>query len=275
MDEKPKVEVEYVDASPHLAPQPTPVGNDPTQFVDPSGNFPRGSWKSVDYLLHNPRDVMAYIRMDRDLWPIIATLVICSVVLAAFYGVIMGASNLLQDADVPLTTKLLQIVVSSIKVPILFLFTILIVLPPIYVSNAFVGSHNSFRQVTAMLVCATVITVTVLASMGSVALFFSLTSETYGFIKLMHVAIFAYAGLIGVGFLRRCVEENQSDARVIDARPLLFLWLLLYGFVGTQLGWILRPFIGSPGAKFQLFRPRQGNFYENVWQTILNLAGVN
>ena len=35
---------------------------------------------------------------------------------------------------------------------------------------------------------------------------------------------------------------------------LLYVWILLFGFVGTQLAWTLRPFFGSPGQDFALFR---------------------
>ncbi len=35
---------------------------------------------------------------------------------------------------------------------------------------------------------------------------------------------------------------------------LLYIWILLFGFVGTQLAWTLRPLYGSPGAPFELFR---------------------
>jgi hypothetical protein len=30
----------------------------------------------------------------------------------------------------------------------------------------------------------------------------------------------------------------------------------------------MRPFVGSPGEKFQVFRPRQGNFYESVFGSL-------
>ena len=53
--------------------------------------------------------------------------------------------------------------------------------------------------------------------------------------------------------------------------PLLWLWLLLFGFVGTQLGWTLRPFFGAPALDFQLFRPLEGNFYTHLAQTIAEL----
>jgi hypothetical protein len=49
---------------------------------------------------------------------------------------------------------------------------------------------------------------------------------------------------------------------------LLYIWILLFGFVGTQLGWTLRPFFGSPGEKFELFRNLDGTFYGDLITTI-------
>ena len=45
---------------------------------------------------------------------------------------------------------------------------------------------------------------------------------------------------------------------------LLLIWVLLYGFVGTQLAWTLRPFHGDPSMPFILFRPVESNFYIGV-----------
>jgi hypothetical protein len=53
--------------------------------------------------------------------------------------------------------------------------------------------------------------------------------------------------------------------------PLLWVWLLLFGFVGTQLGWTPRPFFGSPGLPFQVFRPLEGNFYSHLGQLLIAL----
>ncbi len=260
----------------HLAKSktPSPKPAEETPPAKASGNFPKKAWQSIDYLLHNPSDIVAYIREDRDLWLISASLIWYTWALAAFYGGIMGAANLLQGADVAIGVKLLQMAVASVKVPFLFLFALVVVLPPIYVSNAFVGSHNSLRQVVAMLVCAAATTVTVLASMGTVALFFSLTSVSYAFILLMHVAFFAYAGVVGVGFLQRCITTMSVDSTILTPNRLLVLWLGLYGFVGTQLAWVLRPFVGNPNIPYTLFRPREGNFYEAVWRLLVEFMGI-
>jgi hypothetical protein len=54
---------------------------------------------------------------------------------------------------------------------------------------------------------------------------------------------------------------------------LLYIWILLFGFVGTQLAWTLRPFFGSPGMKFSLYREINGNFYAEIIHTIARLFG--
>ena len=40
--------------------------------------------------------------------------------------------------------------------------------------------------------------------------------------------------------------------------------MVLYVFAGTQLAWILRPFIGNPDSPFVLFRGKSGSFVDTV-----------
>ena len=54
---------------------------------------------------------------------------------------------------------------------------------------------------------------------------------------------------------------------------LLYIWIVLFGFVGTQLAWTLRPFFGDPDTPFGLFREIGGTFYADVFRTIGNLFG--
>jgi hypothetical protein len=69
---------------------------------------------------------------------------------------------------------------------------------------------------------------------------------------------------------------GPGGARVAPLRPgerptsmkLVYMWILLFGFVGTQLAWTLRPFFGDPNAPFALFREINGTFYADILQTI-------
>lgn len=235
--------------------------------VDPA-EFPKGFWRQVDYLLNHPGSVMESMKRDRDLPQIAVILAMVAVIMGAIYGAVMGATNLLQGSTMAFGPKLALILITAVKVPALLMLTGAIVYSPIYVSNAFMGERHSWRQVLVLLVSSTAITCTVLASMATVAFFFSITSTTYDFIKLLHVAIFAYAGIIGLQYMLGSIRWMQPARGRRASTGLITLWLILYIFVGTQLAWVLRPFVGSPGEQFEVFRPRTGNFYESVFHSV-------
>jgi len=99
----------------------------------------------------------------------------------------------------------------------------------------------------------------------------ALSSPAYSIIKLTHVVVIAFAGLIGN------VRLFQLLARLGGSRAVAFrvlsAWLAGNLFLGSQLSWILRPFIGSPGLPVEFFRTTalHGNFYENVFRSLQQL----
>jgi hypothetical protein len=72
-------------------------------------------------------------------------------------------------------------------------------------------------------------------------------------------------------------RDAAPPAAVRPERPtrmtLVYIWILLFGFVGTQLAWTLRPFFGDPDAPFALFREISGTFYGDILSTIGALFG--
>ena len=229
--------------------------------------FPKKFWRRLDYMLHHPERILESLRRDLDLWRMSQIFFLIALGMAAIYGAVMGATNLLQASEMHTGDKFLMILSSAIKVPVLFLLTLVIVLPPVYVANTFVGPRLSFPQMLTVLLASVAVTAIVLASSATVAFFFALTSRSYHFIKLLHVLFFTYAGVAGLRFFQKCVGAVTPLARRGKLKRLFVGTLLLYIFVGTQLAWVLRPFVGSPDMKFQVFRPRQGNFYESVWES--------
>lgn len=239
--------------------------------------IPEGILNQIDYVIRHPDEIFESLRQDLDLWRLSRTFLLIVVFTSAVYGFVMGGTNWLQGRDVvwgydllrnPFTTDFLMMCVTAVKVPVLFLLTLLIVVPPIYVSSTFVGSRATFSQVVTLLLASLAITGTVLASMATVAFFFSLTTRSYSFIKVLHVLFFAYAGVVGLFYLIRGFKGVVRTRSYIGTRLLFIGWLVLYMFVGTQLAWVMRPFVGSPGKEFTLFRERSGNFYENVAASI-------
>jgi hypothetical protein len=65
----------------------------------------------------------------------------------------------------------------------------------------------------------------------------------------------------------RAAEPRQASM------SLLYIWIALFAFVGTQLAWTLRPFFGSPGEPFAIFRKLEGTFYGDIFSTIGRLLG--
>lgn len=47
-----------------------------------------------------------------------------------------------------------------------------------------------------------------------------------------------------------------------DVRTVFRVWIVVFGLVGAQMAWVLRPFLGSPQHAFSWFRPRESNFFE-------------
>jgi hypothetical protein len=93
---------------------------------------------------------------------------------------------------------------------------------------------------------------------------------TYSVIMLMHVAVIALAGIAANVRLRNLLCA-LGGARV--ANRVLLAWLLGNLFLGSQLSWIFRPFIGAPGLPLQFLRdhPLAGNFYEAVFRSFVQL----
>jgi hypothetical protein len=49
------------------------------------------------------------------------------------------------------------------------------------------------------------------------------------------------------------------------------LWVIVFGLVGAQMGWVLRPFIGNPNIPFTWFRGRESNFFQAILHNLGNL----
>ncbi len=48
-------------------------------------------------------------------------------------------------------------------------------------------------------------------------------------------------------------------------------WTVIFGVVGAQMAWVLRPYFGSPHDAFVWFGPRTSNFFEGVWSALRQL----
>lgn len=97
------------------------------------------------------------------------------------------------------------------------------------------------------------------------------STATYGLIKLTIVAVIAFAGIAGNVRLFQLLAQLAPRRNI--ARRVFIAWLAGNLFLGSQLSWISRPFIGSPQLTVAFLRENalKGNFYENVWGTVVGL----
>lgn len=178
-----------------------------------------------------------------------------------------------------------QLLAGMVKLPALFLLTLLVTFPSLYVFNALVGTRLSFLSALRLLIAAIVVNLAVAASLGTILAFFTLSTESYHFMVVLNVALLGVAGAVGLGFLlqtlRRLGDAEREARGEAPAAPndpsaaggIFAVWIIIYSLVGMQMGWLLRPFIGHPGMAFQLFRPRQGNFFQGLFDNIQRMLG--
>jgi hypothetical protein len=343
----------------------------------------------IERILRDRDGVWEQIGDERDLGRLIRDMLISSTIALFCFGAVLGAFNT--------ENALLQALLSAVKLPLLFLVTLAICLPTLYLFNLVFGARLQVRQALALVMVAITVISTLAVAFAPISLFFLITANQYAFYKLLNVAILALAAMVGLRFLtggmaalnkhnavrdafaRAAVEAgaaakatavggdsatgtaapgagSATDAGAVGAdtgaapvspapagaasespaaapvspapapvppanlpvpagvpvgngaavlvaphpqqrfvpgmvaappipgpwvhrqqappaekqasMTLLYVWILLFGFVGTQLAWTLRPFFGSPGEDFELFRSIDGNFYVDIVRTI-------
>jgi hypothetical protein len=278
----------------------------------------------IERILRDRTGIWDQIIAERDLPKLIMRMLLSSVICLAAYGAVLGASN-----------GWLQAFVSTVKLPMLFLVTLAICLPTLYLFNLVFGARLSVLQACALIMVAITVTAVLTFAFAPISLFFLITARSYVFFKLLNVAILTLTALVGLRFLTsgmralnkhvvvesmysnqvvvpaevsqrelvsatvggaadsaaqppsngdaRTARQNQGAAKAKAPQPaagdrpasmiLLYIWILLFGFVGTQLAWTLRPFFGSPGKPFELFRDIDGTFYGDILSTLGGLLG--
>jgi hypothetical protein len=216
-------------------------------------------------LLRERQGFLEEIRQGVRLPSKIISLLVCSSLFLAMYGGIIGAYH-----------SWMQALSSAVKLPALYLITLLICLPTLFFANIIFGSKRTFAQHFALVLTAVSVTSVLLFSFAPITLFFLITTNNYQFLILLNVIIFSLTGFIGISSLYNAttVVLEQDDEGSKTRKKIIQSWLLLYAFVGSQLGWTLRPFFGTPDSVFQLFREREGNFYLSVMQSLGYLLGI-
>jgi hypothetical protein len=296
----------------------------------------------IERILRDRDSIWRQVVDERGLKELTTQMLASSAASLACYGAVLGASS-----------GFAQALSSAIKLPLLFLATLAICLPTLYLFNLLFGARLSVMQAVVLIMVSITVTSVLTLAFAPISLFFLISAHSYLFFKLLNVCILVLAAVIGLRFLtagmailnadqeRRANEiaalaaqmdqgtaepEPQlalvgaptgdaggngstgaaqaalppTSVQAVPAQPapdpashqpvagrvtaasntqrpasmtLLYIWIALFGFVGTQLGWTLRPFFGSPGKPFAIFREIDGTFYGDIFSTIGRLLG--
>jgi hypothetical protein len=285
----------------------------------------------IERILRDRQGIWQQVVEDRELPALTRQMLASSGVALAVYGAVLGSFHSVWMA-----------MTSAVKLPLLFLVTLAICLPTLYLFNLVFGARLSIRQSLALVMVALTVTSMLAVAFAPISLFFRITAPDYSFFKLLNVVILALSAMVGLRFLTggmRVLNEHgllapkpaalaEAPAAEVKApveekvpvpagaageavtapagngakpaatltippgfaaqparqmaRPvpqtttpptmtLMYVWIFLFGFVGTQLAWTLRPFFGSPGMEFSLYRNINGNFYAEILRTLGNL----
>ncbi len=142
-------------------------------------------------------------------------MLVAVLVLGGVYGICMGCFNLVAGQS----DAWLQMVSSAIKVPALFLLTLVVTFPSLYVFNALLGGRLSLTNMLRLIMAAIGVMLAVLAGFGTIVAFFNFTTTSYPFILLLNVIVFTIAGILGLGFLLQTLRRLIEPARPKPPSP--------------------------------------------------------
>jgi hypothetical protein len=187
----------------------------------------------------------------------------------------------LYGTSVGLWRSPLQSFYTGLKIPLLILLTC--------AGNALLngmlgqvlGSGLGFRQASTVIIFSFVTAACILGAFSPLAFFVLYNtpplasvdrSSGHSITLITHVVLIAYAGIMAnyrLLSLLRHFAPNRTTALTT-----LLAWLGGNLLLGTQLSWVLRPFIGSPGLPVEFTRtnPLRGNFFEALWSALQNLS---
>ena len=188
------------------------------------------------------------------------------VVFGMIFGAVMGSFGGFRE------DRALQIVYSGLKVPMMLTLTFALSLPSFFVLNTLFGLRGDFAVALRAVIATQAGLAVILASLAPLTVVWYLSSERYSAAIAFNGLLFAIASFSAQWILRDyyrpLIQKNRRH------RWMLRIWAVLYTFVGIQMAWVLRPFIGDPNSRVQFFREETwGNAYLVVFQVVTRALG--
>ena len=200
------------------------------------------------------RDRIAYfaeIGRGEKLLAKIADLLAITVFGLAVFGFVAGLSG----------RDIAQALISTVKLPFLFLASGVICLPTLYYFSVLFGSQLRFLQTITLILTAQTVAAILSLGFAPISLLFWLSGSEPLFMVALNTAVLGLAAGLGLIFLVQgalYIQEAQPPDKITfftwtwmfikgTLRSLVLAgWMVVYGLVGTQLSYSLRPFFGVP-----------------------------
>jgi len=212
-------------------------------------------------LLKGDRGRESVERTERSRWLLYLAVIVVG---AALFGAAVGSWR-----------APLQSLYTAIKLPLILLLTSLgngllnAMLAPL------LGVNLSVRQSLLAVLMSFTIAAVILGAFSPLLYFLiwntpplapgaTTNAFAHSLVLLCETGIIAFAGIAANVRLFQLLRELSGSASA--GRKVLFAWLAGNLFLGSQLAWNLRPFVGSPFLEVEFLRPNafEGNFFEAV-----------
>lgn len=168
----------------------------------------------------------------------------------------------------------------AVKLPAVFVVSTLIVSVFCWMAGLLTGANLTYGEVLESVFSAMTISGVILLALSPVVFFFIVsgapnegTEEALRFVHacmmLAHILVFATAGVVGNVMLYKALKARvPAHCNLILT---LFLWLCVFAVVGCQLGWMMRPLVGSPNIAVEFLRADafDSNFLESLFTQII------
>ena len=168
----------------------------------------------------------------------------------------------------------------AVKLPVVFVATTLVVSAFCWAAGLLCRAGLRYREVLGAVFSAMAVAGSILLALSPVVLYFVFsgapdagTREEMRFahatMMMVHILVLACAGATGNLVLCRALRRRVPPAcRLV---PMVALWIASFAVVGCQLGWIMRPLVGSPNIAVEFLRSDalDSNFLESLFRQII------
>lgn len=214
----------------------------------------------VDQLLRDRAGVLARIEQGRDLAAVGRVLLATLVVGAAMFGVALGSYR-----------GGVQLAYAAIKTPLALVATAAICAPTLTAVSRALGRPASLTRDLALLLAALAVGALVLLALTPLVL--AARAAELGYHRTILLA--SGCAAIASGAALATLWRGVSMRGPVGQRTAVAMLALVFGLVGAQVSWTLRPFLVRPQSEDVPFvRDLDGSLYDALRRSLRSAAGV-